>query len=143
MRILIVDDNPDIAESLCVLLNIEGYEARAAHSGETALALAREFRPDVAVIDLLLPDIDGYELAARLRRDAGCQHTRLIACSGHITAATANRARAAGMDPFLIKPFDPEVLLLILERVQAVAPAAEGTSAPSCPARGEPRGSVT
>ncbi len=135
MRILIVDDNRDIAESLCVLLGMEGYDARAAFSGESALTQARAFQPDVAIVDLLLPDIDGFELAGRLRQEAGCRHTRLIACSGHISEATAGRAYAAGMDPFLIKPFDPEVLLLILDRVNALLGAPRRESAHSLASR--------
>lgn len=131
MRILIVDDNRDIAESLCVLLGIEGYDARPAYTGESALAQAREFEPDVAILDLLLPDIDGFELAARLRAEPRCGHTRLIACSGHITPATTGRAYAAGMDPLLIKPFDPEILLMILERVSALLGRPEPASARS------------
>lgn len=130
MRILIVDDNHDIAESLSILLGIEGYDARPAFTGQSALAQAREFEPDVAIVDLLLPDIDGFELAARLREEPGCRDTRLIACSGHISEATAGRAYAAGMDPLLIKPFDPEVLLMILGRVRALLGKPEPASHP-------------
>lgn len=137
MRVLIVDDNRDIAESLCALLGLEGHDARAAFSGDGALTQARHFRPDVAVIDLLLPDMNGYELTARLHDEPGCRHTRVIACSGHTTEGTARRAYAAGMDPFLFKPFDPEVLL-ILERVNAVI-APEGSTAPRHPDAGPSR----
>jgi len=120
MRILVVDDNTDIAESLSVLLGLEGHDVRAAFSGESAMSQARQFVPDVVILDLLLPDMDGYELAARLKAEPSCRSTRVIGCSGAVSETAASRARATGMDVVLLKPFDPQALLRILEHVNDV-----------------------
>jgi PAS domain S-box-containing protein len=114
-RVLVVDDNVDAAESLEELLRGLGYETAVAHEGLGALERAREFRPDIAVLDIGLPVIDGYELARRLRAIASLQNLRLIALTGYVEAGDRSRALEAGFDHHLAKPLDVGVLLGLLE----------------------------
>jgi CheY-like chemotaxis protein len=78
LRVLIVDDNKDGADSPLLILQASGHEVRAAYDGESGLRLAREFRPDVVLLDLGMPGLNGYEVARRLRRDEGF-HDALLA----------------------------------------------------------------
>jgi signal transduction histidine kinase/DNA-binding response OmpR family regulator len=105
-RILVVDDNADAAESLAMLLSLQGHEARVALHGEEALAKARGFKPDVAFLDLGLPDMNGYELAARLRTMPELQAMRLVALTGYGRSEDRHRTQAAGFDEHLVKPVD-------------------------------------
>ena len=105
-RILVVDDNVDSAESMAVLLRLEGYEARTLHEGERVVAMAREFRPDVILLDIGLPGISGYDVARAVRGDAQVGGVRLVAVSGYGRAEDRERARAAGFDEHLVKPVD-------------------------------------
>lgn len=105
-RILIVDDNVDSAESMAVLLRLEGHEALTLHEGERVVAAAREFRPDVILLDIGLPGISGYDVARALRGDPEVGAVRLIAVSGYGRAEDRERARAAGFDEHLLKPVD-------------------------------------
>jgi PAS domain S-box-containing protein len=107
-RILLVDDNADAAESLAALLRAVGHEVVVAPDGPRALAAVRDWRPDVAVLDLGLPVMDGFELAGRLR--AACA-PRLIALTGYGQPRDKARARAAGFAVHLVKPVDPATLL--------------------------------
>jgi two-component system, chemotaxis family, CheB/CheR fusion protein len=102
-RVLAVDDFPDSVEMSCALLRRLGCEARGATTGRAALALASEFDPDVAILDIELPDIDGYQLASELRGQ--CRHAiYIVALTGHGLPADRRRAAAAGFDRFLVKP---------------------------------------
>jgi len=105
-RILIVDDNVDSAESMAVLLRLEGHEALTLHEGERVVAAAREFRPDVILLDIGLPGISGYDVARALRGDPEVAAVRLVAVSGYGRAEDRERARAAGFDEHLVKPVD-------------------------------------
>ena len=109
-RILIVDDNQDAAESLSMLLELEGHEVRVAHLGKTALSLAHEFRPDTVVLDIGMPDLSGYEVATRLRREPWATNLQLIALTGWGQDHDRRRALDAGFDHHLIKPVNPEQL---------------------------------
>jgi CheY-like chemotaxis protein len=117
LRILIVDDLEDAAESLALLLRMHGYNTRATYSGESAFRLAREFLPQVALLDLALPGIDGYQLAARLRREAQMQSACLIAISGYGRDTDLLQAQEAGFDHHLLKPVQIVQLLPMLARV--------------------------
>jgi CheY-like chemotaxis protein len=105
-RILVVDDNVDSAESMAVLLRLEGHEARTLHEGERVVAEAREFRPDVILLDIGLPGMSGYDVARSVRQDALIGTVRLIAVSGYGRAEDRERARTAGFDEHLVKPVD-------------------------------------
>ena len=118
-RILVVDDNVDAAESLAVMLTYSGHEARVAHSGRTALNVAGEFTPDVMILDLGMPDMDGYAVARAIRSDPTLSRTRLIALSGYGQADDLRRTSEAGFDEHLVKPVEYDVLATVLGRIQA------------------------
>src|SRR6185436_206813 len=101
---LVVDDNVDAAESLATLLDVWGHETRVAHDGARAMALARDFQPEVALLDIGLPDTNGYELASELRRTAGLEGTLLIALTGYGQEQDQKRAREVGFSHHLVKP---------------------------------------
>ncbi|HZX79517.1 MAG TPA: response regulator, partial [Lysobacter sp.] len=113
-RVLVVDDNADALLMLEALLGLEGYEVRGAGDGESALALLDAFVPDVALLDIGLPGMSGYELAARLRADARSARTRLVALTGWGREEDRARAHAAGFDAHLTKPVDPAMLLRLV-----------------------------
>jgi PAS domain S-box-containing protein len=113
-RVLVVDDNVDAARMLHELLAQLGHEAAVAHDGAAALAVAGAFQPDVAVLDIGLPAMDGYELARRLRAQRGASALRLIAVTGYGQDADRMRAQAAGFDHHLIKPIAAEALVALL-----------------------------
>lgn len=111
-RILVVDDNRDAAELLAEALAALGHETRVAGGALEALQIASDFRPDVAVLDIGLPVMDGHQLGARLRELLG--EVRLIAGTGYGQEADRQRSRAAGFDAHLVKPIDLPVLLAAL-----------------------------
>lgn len=105
LRLLIVDDNVDTATGLAAHLRETGtHEVRLAHSGQLGLTAAEEFAPDLVLLDIGLPDIDGYEVARRLRADERFKHVPLIALTGFCGDADRLRARLAGFDQYLVKP---------------------------------------
>jgi signal transduction histidine kinase len=112
-RALVVDDNVDAADSLAALLRLMGRDARAAYDGESALATIGDFRPELAILDLDMPGMNGYELAARLRERYAAGDLRLVALSGH--GQTQGAARAAGFDLHLVKPAGADDLRKALE----------------------------
>lgn len=115
-RILIVDDFPDVAEMACVLLGMLGHECRAAGCGRDALAEADRFDPDVALLDIGLPDLSGYELARELRQRRSGRPLYIAAITGWGAPADRARAYAAGFDQHLTKPADAAKLREVLER---------------------------
>jgi PAS domain S-box-containing protein len=106
VRILVVDDNEDAAEMLAGVLIGKGYDTRVAHDAPEALSVAAEFSPDVALLDLGLPVMDGYELAANLRELPGLAGLRLVALTGYGQESDLRRTREAGFDGHLVKPVD-------------------------------------
>ena len=121
-RILIVDDNKDAAQSLAMLLSIQGHTTQVAYSGEEALQRAVDFQPDVGLLDIGLPEMNGYKLAQKLRALDRPNGLRLIALTGYGQADDRERALSAGFDHHLVKPVD----LALLERTLAgLAPDAQ------------------
>jgi signal transduction histidine kinase len=106
LQILIVEDNQDGAETLRDLLELMGHQVEVASSGPAGLERARALRPHVAVLDIGLPEMDGYTLARRIRREKELGATRLIALTGYGQKADRHRSRAAGFDHHLVKPVD-------------------------------------
>jgi PAS domain S-box-containing protein len=109
-RVLVADDNKDAADTLGLLLELYGHEVRIAHSGNAALAVAHAFRPNVALLDIAMPDLSGYEVARNLRVDACCPDILLIALTGYGQDGDKERAHEAGFDHHLTKPVDPSKL---------------------------------
>lgn len=112
--VLIVDDNVDAAESLRVSLELSGHVAKAVHAGEAALDALNDFRPDLVLLDIGLPDIDGYEVARRLRQRWGAACPKLVALSGWGRSEDKQRATEAGIDDYLTKPVHPSVVARIV-----------------------------
>ncbi len=106
LRILIVDDNEDAADSLAMLLSHDGHETRVAYSGRHALACVETFSPDVALLDIGLPEMDGYEVAHHLRARPELKSLSLVALTGYGQAEDREATRAAGFDHHLVKPVD-------------------------------------
>lgn len=102
-RILIVDDNVDAAEMLAELLRLENHVVDVAHDGPQALATAEKVSPSVALVDIGLPGMDGYELARALRGRYGTQ-VRLVALTGYGQPSDLDRTKQAGFDAHLVKP---------------------------------------
>jgi PAS domain S-box-containing protein len=118
-RILVVDDNRDAAGSLGVLLNVMGHEVRTAHDGATAVEVARTFRPEVALLDIGMPGMSGYELAQLLRRLPQLQGIVLVAVTGWGQDGDRRRSRDAGFDHHLTKPADLPALEELLATLDA------------------------
>jgi signal transduction histidine kinase/DNA-binding response OmpR family regulator len=118
-RILVVDDNADSAESLAVLLRADGHEVRTALDGPAALAISEEFLPEVVVLDIGLPLMDGYEVARRLRARPGLERVDLVALTGYGQPEDRQRGKEAGFDHYLVKPARAETLLELVSSSQA------------------------
>ncbi len=115
LRVLVVDDNRDAADSLALVLQLAGHETRTAGDGPEALAAAREFRPDAAFLDIGLPGgMDGYEVARRLRQEPGLEAALLVAVTGFGTPDDVAQARAARFDHHVTKPADPNLVRRLL-----------------------------
>jgi PAS domain S-box-containing protein len=115
LRVLVVDDNEDAAEALVNWLDHVGHAARFATDGPTALAATADFTPDVALLDIGLPGMDGYELAQALRQRPGLAELRLVAVTGYGQPADYRRSKTEGFHAHLVKPVDVSTLLRTLE----------------------------
>jgi signal transduction histidine kinase/ActR/RegA family two-component response regulator len=116
-RVLVVDDNPDAALTLAEALVEAGHEVRTVGDGPSALQLAETFNPDIAFLDIGLPEMDGYELARVLRRVTSLVHTPLVAITGYAQADDRHRALASGFNEHLAKPLDVDRVLECIERL--------------------------
>ena len=105
-RVLVVDDNLDIADSTALLLEKLGHEVRTAHNGPAALEVARAFLPDLILMDIGLPGMNGYEVAQHIRLDPQFEHVRLVAVTGYARDSDVKLAEEAGFDSHLAKPID-------------------------------------
>ena len=113
-RILVVDDNTDAAESLSLLLQLNAHEIRTATNGRDALALVRDFTPDIAFLDIGMPGMTGYELAQQLRELPALAHTTIVAVTGWGSEEDQARSRAAGFDHHFTKPIAAETVSRLL-----------------------------
>ena len=113
-RVLVVEDNRDSAEMLCEVLGSYGCVTRVAYNGPAALDAARDFKPGLAIIDINLPLMDGYELARSIRQMPGLSAIRLVALTGHSEPAHRRKAQEAGFDDHLVKPVDLDELRSLL-----------------------------
>jgi CheY-like chemotaxis protein len=124
-RILVVDDNEDAANSLAMMLQLEGHDVCTAYSASGALSAAEQQKPEVVFLDIGLPKLDGYEVARRLRAQYGSASPHLIALTGYGRPEDRARALTAGFAAHLTKPVDPQQLRQVLSA--SFAPAATGT----------------
>jgi CheY-like chemotaxis protein len=108
-QVLVVEDNADAAATLARLLTGWGYEVHVAHDGAEALQAAQAHPPDTVLLDICLPGMDGYQVAQRLRSEAGLEKTRLVGMTGYVQEAQ-DRPQAVGLNGLLTKPVDPEAL---------------------------------
>ena len=117
-RVLVVEDNLDSVHAMAMLIKTMGHEVRFAINGFAAMEVAREFRPDVILLDIGLPDLKGYEIARQLKWEPGLEKTRMIAISGRSEEELRRRAIDAGCEDLLVKPLSPSVLEELLARPQ-------------------------
>jgi signal transduction histidine kinase len=113
-RVLIADDNRDAADSLAMLLRMEGHEVSVVHDGRQAIAMIDSFQPEIAVLDIGMPQLNGYEVARQVRRGPRGTLTTLIAVTGWGQASDKARAAAAGFNHHFTKPIEPDVLTQML-----------------------------
>jgi CheY-like chemotaxis protein len=113
-RVLIVDDNEDVASSLAMLLSMQGVEVHVEHDGPSALRALKTFAPTIALLDIGMPGMTGYEVAREIRSDGEFAKVKLIALTGWGQPSDVRDAHEAGFDRHCIKPVDPEVLVTLL-----------------------------
>jgi CheY-like chemotaxis protein len=116
-RVLVVDDDKDTVESLALLLGLDGHIVRTATSAPEALSALDDFTPDVAFIDVNMPDMDGFSLAAELRTRPALKHLKLVAFTGDTSESDRVAALSAGFDRHMAKPVDMQALTSILASV--------------------------
>jgi DNA-binding response OmpR family regulator len=120
LRIIVADDEKDTVTTLKAILDDEGHDVVGAYSGSQVLSALREFRPDVLILDIAMPDISGFVLAKRIRAQFGAVHPMLIAISGLYNKAPDKvLAQAVGFDHHLAKPCHPAELLALLAPLSA------------------------
>jgi CheY-like chemotaxis protein len=121
LRILVVDDNVDAAESLATLLRMQGHEVAVAHNGPAALEQATAVPPQLAFLDIGMPQMDGLTLARRIRATPGLEKVVLVALTGWGQEEDRQRTKEAGFHNHLVKPVDPARLQEALSRVPSTA----------------------
>lgn len=120
-RLLVVDDNQDAADSLAMLLKLQGHEVRVAFSGMAALEMTKAYTPDVVFLDIGMPGMDGYEVARRLRQQPGLERVILAALTGWGQKEDRRRTTEAGFDHHLVKPPDPKAVAGVLAELKPAA----------------------
>jgi CheY-like chemotaxis protein len=141
-RIIVADDNADYAESTAIILRMEGHEVHTAYDGMQTVELADSLRPEVVLLDIGLPKLNGYEAARRIRAMDGMENALLVAISGWGQRRDRELAQAAGFDQHLVKPVDPDVLVQLIARRGAAAQASAATTTPGANGAGDGAPSV-
>ncbi len=118
-RVLVVDDDDVIRQLITVNLELEGFEVFTAVDGQDCLDKARQVRPDVVTLDVMMPRVDGWEAAARLREDPTMAEVKLVLLSARAQEADLKRGGRIGVDAYLTKPFDPDELIETVRRLAA------------------------
>lgn len=114
-RVLVVEDNQDAGEMYRMLIELSGHEALIAENGVLGLEMLKTAHPDIALVDIGLPGMDGYEIARRFRAEPDSNRVLLVALTGYGSKADRDRSRQAGFDLHLLKPVDPEALRSLLD----------------------------
>ena len=114
-----VDDDDVIRQLITVNLELEGFEVYTAVDGQDCLDKIKEVHPDVVTLDVMMPRVDGWEAAARLREDASMAHVKLVLLSARAQEADLKRGGRLGVDAYLTKPFDPDELIETVRRLAA------------------------
>jgi CheY-like chemotaxis protein len=123
VRVLVVDDDDVIRQLICVNLELEGFEVFTAEDGQDALDKVREVDPAVITLDIMMPRLDGWETAARLRSDPATAHIKVILLSARAQEADVRRGKGIGVDAYLTKPFDPDELVEAVRKLAGSLPA--------------------
>ena len=121
-RILIVDDEPNIVFAMELLMKKEGYEVHAVDEGEKVFPAIREFRPDLILLDIMLPKIDGYEVCQRIRADAALKDIRIIMITAKGRDVEKEKGLALGADYYISKPFSTREVVMKVKEILAAAP---------------------
>ena len=116
-RVLVVDDDAVIRQLICVNLELEGFEVFTAEDGQDALDKVKDVDPVVITLDIMMPRLDGWETAARLRSDPETAHVKVILLSARAQEADLRRGEGIGVDAYLTKPFDPDDLVEAVRRL--------------------------
>jgi DNA-binding response OmpR family regulator len=119
LRVLVVDDDRDTVDSLTILVKLWGYDVRSAYDGAQILEIASRYQPDVMLLDVAMPKVDGLQLARHLRGQARFKDTLLAAITGYADEAHRVLCAEAGFDDYLVKPADPSLVEQLLLRQQA------------------------
>jgi CheY-like chemotaxis protein len=122
-RILVVDDNRDLTDTLGMMLRFSGNAIRTAHDGEAAVAAAEEFNPDIIILDLGLPKLNGYEACRRIRQQPGGKKRIVVAVTGWGREEDRRRTKEAGFDLHWVKPVNPAALTKLLAELEEKLPA--------------------
>jgi CheY-like chemotaxis protein len=117
-RLLVVDDNEDAATSLAMLLRLKGHDVMVAHDGPSALEIASDYRPNLVFLDLGMPQMDGFEVARRLKRMSELENTLVVAVTGWGQEEDRRRTAEAGFHRHLVKPPEPKALENVLAELK-------------------------
>ena len=123
VRVLVVDDDDVIRQLICVNLELEGFEVHMAVDGLDALEKVREVDPAVVTLDIMMPRLDGWDAAARLRSDPETAHVKVVLLSARAQEADLKRGSRLGVDHYLTKPFDPDELISVVRRLAGLPEA--------------------
>jgi CheY-like chemotaxis protein len=124
-RVLVVDDDDVIRQLICVNLELEGFQVHVAVDGQDALDRVKQVRPHVVTLDIMMPRLDGWETATRLRADPETADIRVILLSARAQEADLRRGDRIGVDAYLTKPFDPDELIDTVRRLAAQRDASD------------------
>jgi CheY-like chemotaxis protein len=120
VRVLVVDDDEVIRQLITLNLELEGFEVHEAVDGEDALRAVLEVNPAVVTLDIMMPNLDGWDAAARLRANPETAHIKVVLLSARAQEADVRRGARIGVDAYLTKPFDPDDLVVIVRRLAGV-----------------------
>ncbi|MEW9527282.1 response regulator transcription factor [Microbispora sp. NPDC049125] len=113
-RVLVVDDDEVIRQLIAVNLTLEGFEVESAYDGQNCLDRVHDVNPDVITLDVMMPRVDGWETATRLRADPGTRHIKVVLITARAQEDDRRRGFEIGVDAYLTKPFDPAELIQIV-----------------------------